>query len=117
MKNSHRFKWLQVAAQLEYRLLVLFEKKTRANLNVLVRSDHIELERKFIKKQMAGDLLPDVEDLVVPGEDAAEHVVDGLLRVIAAADEIVVLQVVQQPGIKDRRARTERTNILESNRR
>lgn len=117
MKNSHRFKWLQVVAQLEYRLLVLFEKKTRANLNVLVRSDHIELERKFIRKQMAGDLLPDVEDLVVPGEDAAERVADGLLTAIAAADELVVLQVVQQPGIKDRRARTERTNILESNRR
>ena len=57
---------------------------------------------------MAGDLLPDVEDLVVPGEDAAERVVDGLLTAIAAANELVVLQVVQQPGIKDRRARTER---------
>ena len=66
---------------------------------------------------MAGDLLLDVDDLVVPGEDAVEHVADGLLTVIAAADELVVLQVVQQPGIKDRRARTERTNILESNRR
>ena len=66
---------------------------------------------------MAGDLLPDVEDLVVPGEDAAERVADGLLTVVAAADELGVLQVVQQPGIKDRRARTERTNILESNRR
>ena len=53
----------------------------------------------------------------MPGEDAAERVVDGLLTAIAAADELVVLQVVQQPGIKDRRARTERTNILESNRR
>ena len=84
MKNSHRFKWLQLVAELEYRLLVLFEKKTRVNLNVLVRSDHIELERKFIRKQMAGDLLPDVEDLVVPGEDAAERVADGLLTVIAA---------------------------------
>ena len=84
MKNSHRFKWLQVVAQLEYRLLVLFEKKTRANLNVLVRSDHIELERKFIRKQMADDLLADVEDLVVTGEDAAERVADGLLIVIAA---------------------------------
>ena len=80
MKNSHRFKWLQVVAQLEYRLLVLFENKTRANLNVLVRSDHIELERKFIRKQMASDLLPDVEDLVVPGEDAAQRVADGLLQ-------------------------------------
>ena len=69
--------WLQVVAQLEYRLLVLFEKKT---LNVLVRSDHIELERKFNRKQMAGDLLPDVEDLVVPGKDAAERVADGLLQ-------------------------------------
>ena len=117
MKNSHRFKWLQVVAQLEYRLLVLFEKKTRVNLNVLVRSDHIELERKFIKKQMAGDLLPDVKDLVVPGEDVAERVLDGLLTAIAAGDDLVVLQVVQQPGIKDRRARTEITNILESNRR
>ena len=66
---------------------------------------------------MAGDLLPDVEDLVVPDKDAAERVADGLLTAIAAADELVVLQVVQQPGIKDRRARTERTNILESNRR
>ena len=66
---------------------------------------------------MAGDLLPDVEDLVVPDKDATERVVDGLLTAIAAADEIVVLQVVQQPGIKDRRARTERNNILESNRR
>lgn len=66
---------------------------------------------------MADDLLADVEDLVVTGEDAAERVADGLLTVIAAADELVVLQVVQQPGIKDRRARTERTNILESNRR
>ena len=43
---------------------------------------------------MAGDLLPDVEDLVVPGEDAAERVADGLLTAIAAADELVVLQVV-----------------------
>ena len=84
MKNSHRFKWLQVVAQLEYRLLVLFEKKTRANLNILVRSDHIELERKFIRKQMADDLLAYVEDLVVTGEDAAERVADGLLTVIAA---------------------------------
>lgn len=66
---------------------------------------------------MAGDLLPDVEDLVVRSEDVAECVTDGLLTAIAAADELVVLQVVQQPGIKDRRARTERTNILESNRR
>ena len=64
---------------------------------------------------MAGDLLPDVEDLVVPGEAAAERIADGLLTAIAAADELVVLQVVQQPGIKDRRARTERTNILEIN--
>ena len=66
---------------------------------------------------MAGELLPDVEDLVVPGEDAAERVADRMLTAIAAADELVVMQVVQQPGIKDRRARTERTNILESNRR
>ena len=66
---------------------------------------------------MAGDLLPDVEDLVVPSEDVAEHVVDGLLTAIATANELIVLQVVQQLGIKDRRARTERTNILESNRR
>lgn len=66
---------------------------------------------------MAGDLLPDVEDLVVPGEDAAERFTDGLHTAIAAADELVVPRVVQQPGIKDRRARTERTNILESNRR
>ena len=66
---------------------------------------------------MARDLLPDVEDLIVPGEDAAERDADGLLTAIAAADELVVLQVVQQPGIKDRRARIERTNILESNRR
>ena len=61
---------------------------------------------------MAGDLLPDVEDLVVPGEDAVECIVDGLLTAIAAADELAVPQVVQQPGIEDRRARTERTNIL-----
>ena len=67
-------------AQLEYRLLVPFEKKTRANLNVLVRFDHIELERKFIRKQMANDLLPDGEDLVVLGEDAVDHVADGLLH-------------------------------------
>ena len=80
MKNSHRFKWLQVVAQLEYRLLVLFEKKTRENLNVLVRYYRTELERKFIRKQMAGDLLPDIEDLVVPGKDAAEHVADRLLQ-------------------------------------
>lgn len=66
---------------------------------------------------MAGALLPNVEDLVMPGEDAVERVTDGLLTATAAADELVVLQVVQQPGIKDRRARTERTNILESNRR
>ena len=66
---------------------------------------------------MANDLLPDVEDLVVLGEDAAERVADRMLTAIAAADELVVMQVVQQPGIKDRRARTERTNILESNRR
>ena len=33
---------------------------------------------------MADDLLADVEDLVVTGEDAAEHVADGLLTVIAA---------------------------------
>ena len=59
---------------------------------------------------MAGDLLPDIEDLIVPGEDVAERVADGLLTAIAAADEIVVLQVVQQPGIKDRRARTKITN-------
>lgn len=35
---------------------------------------------------MAGDLLPDVEDLVVPGEDAAERVVDGLLTAIGGLE-------------------------------
>ena len=43
-----------------------------------------------------GDVRPDVEGLVVPGDGAAQRVADGPLAAVVPPDELVVLQIVRQ---------------------
>jgi hypothetical protein len=55
---------------------------------------------------------PDVERLVVPGEDAAQRVAEGPLAAVVPADELVVAQVVRQ--LLERHQPRQRRRLLRS---